>query len=387
MIKRDLQKKLVQLSGKFPIVSVTGPRQSGKTTLIKSSFPEYEYHTLEDPDIRILAENDPRSFLSSSKRMILDEIQRLPQLFSYIQSITDESGQEGQFIISGSQSFLLNERIPQSLSGRVAILHLLPFSCSELFGANYSFSKSEELLFKGFYPRIFDKEIAPGDFYPNYIQTYVERDVRLLQNIQDLNQFIRFIKLCAGRTGQLLNFTSLANDAGISVNTAKAWISVLEASFIIFLLQPHYKNFNKRVIKMPKLYFYDTGLLSAILDIHSPDQLSSHYLIGSIFENFVITELIKYNFNMGLKNDCYFWRDHRGIEVDCIIDKGDKLIPIEIKSSQTLSMSFFKNLEFWNKIAGEVTSKSFVVYGGKKSIDTSAGKLLGWQEIIKILEN
>jgi len=384
MINRVLKTKLIQLARKFPVVSVTGPRQSGKTTLIRSSFPDYKYTSLEDPDTRMLADKDPRSFLSSGGKMILDEIQRLPELFSYIQSITDESEIEGQFIISGTQSFLSNERISQSLAGRVAVFHLLPLSYSELKDYGQSFSSYEDLLFRGFYPRVYDKKIDPGDFYPNYLQTYIERDVRLLQNIQDLNLFIRFMKLCAGRTGQLLNLTSLANDTGISVNTAKTWISVLEASFIIFLLQPHHQNFNKRLVKMPKLYFTDTGLLASLLEIQSPIQLKTHYLLGGIFENFILSELIKSRFNNGLKGNCYFWRDHKGSEIDCIIEDGQNLIPVEIKAARTVSRSFFSGLNYWKKISGQNLANAFVVYGGDETLDTKEGKLIGWKQLNEI---
>ncbi len=381
MINRTLKERLLQLAGKFPVVSITGPRQSGKTTLIRAVFPEYAYENLEEPETRLLAQNDPRSFLNQSDRMIIDEIQRLPELFSYIQTITDKNNTEGQFIISGSQSFLLTENISQSLAGRIAILHLLPFSFGELKNGNIQISESRDLLFQGFYPRLYDKAIAPGDFYPNYIQTYIERDVRQLKNIQDLNLFIRFMKLCAVRTGQLLNLASMANDTGISVNTAKAWISLLEASFIIYLLQPHHKNFNKRLVKMPKLYFFDTGLISSLLEIHSSTLLSTHYLYGAIFENFIISELIKDRFHRGLRSNLYFWRDHKGVEIDCIIERGDKLIALEIKSVITYSESFFKNIAYIERVSGSEIEKSLVIYGGDRSISTNMGELFSWKEI------
>jgi hypothetical protein len=381
MIKRRLQEKLIHLTGKFPVISLTGPRQSGKTTLIKSTFPEYKYETLEDPDTRLLAQNDPRAFLEGSKKMVIDEIQRVPDLFSYIQSISDESNTEGQFIISGSQSFLMNEKISQSLAGRVAVLHLMPFSYNELIDSNYNFPDLNELLFKGFYPRLCDKKIDPADFYPNYIQTYIERDIRQLKNIQDLNLFVRFLKLCAGRTGQLLNLSSLANETGISVNTAKAWISVIEASFIIFLLQPHYKNFNKRLVKMPKLYFFDTGLIASLLEVKSAQQLSTHYLQGAIFENFILSELLKNRHHKGLRNNLYFWRDHKGMEIDCIIENGNNLILLEIKSARTYSDSFFKNIDAWRKITGKETDNCYVIYGGDRKATTNKGELYNWKEL------
>ncbi|MDD4644729.1 MAG: ATP-binding protein [Bacteroidales bacterium] len=386
MIKREILDKLLQLSSKFPVVSVTGPRQSGKTTLIRSSFPDYRYVSLEDPDIRLLAQKDPRGFLGTEDKMIIDEIQQVPELFSYIQTITDEKDAAGQFIISGSQSFLLNERISQSLAGRVAILHLLPLSLTELQTDGRSYSSYEEIIFTGFYPRIYQTGIDPIDFYPNYLQTYIERDVRLLQNIKDLNLFIRFMKLCAGRTGQLLNLTVLSNDAGISVNTAKAWISVLEASFIIFLLQPHHQNFNKRLVKMPKLYFYDTGLACSLLELRSSEQLKTHYLLGGLFENFILAELQKNRFHQGLRNNCFFWRDHKGSEIDCIIDNGDQLVPIEIKASCTFSTSYFKTIQYWKKISGDTLCNPIVVYGGKTDQSTTDGMLIGWQNMTKLFD-
>ena len=380
MIKRVIKDKIIQLAEKFPVISVTGPRQSGKTTLIKSIFPDYRYESLEDPDTRLFAINDPRKFLNVEKKMIIDEIQRAPELFSYMQSNTDKTNINGQFIISGSQSFLLNQHISQSLAGRVAILNLMPLSLFELMDHGIPVSGYEKLIYQGFYPRLYDRNIEPVDFYPNYIQTYIERDVRLLQNIHDLTLFIRFLKLCAGRIGQLLNINSLANDCGVSPNTAKSWVSVLGASFIIFLLQPHFKNFNKRLVKMPKLYFIDTGLASSLLEIQSENQLSTHYLRGALFENFIISEFIKTRLNHGLRNNCYFWRDNKGMEIDCIIESGNRLTPIEIKSGNTFNQDFFRNLNYWNKLSGNPVKSSYVIYGGDSYRDTKDGTLLSWKD-------
>jgi predicted AAA+ superfamily ATPase len=381
MIQREIKEKLLQLSGKFPVVSLTGPRQSGKTILLKESFPEYSYTSLEEPDTRVKAESDPRRFLASAPKMIIDEIQRIPDLFSYIQTITDERGKAGQYIISGSQNFLLNERISQSLAGRVAILHLMPFSYSELSNHGLRAQSVETLIYKGLYPRLYDRDMDPQDFYPNYIQTYIERDVRLLQNVQNLNLFIRFMKLCAGRAGQLLNLSSLAHDTGVSVNTAKSWISILEASFIVFLLQPHYTNFNKRLVKMPKLYFHDTGLVSSLLGISSVEQLETHYQFGALFENFIISELLKKRFHRGERSNLYFWRDHKGAEIDLIIEQFDSLVPVEIKSSRTFSESFFSNLNYWRKLSGELDNQQYVIYGGTENYKTKHGTLLGWDKL------
>ena len=381
MIQRDIQNKILQLTEKFPVISITGPRQSGKTTLLKMLFPNYRYESLEEPDTKLYAASDPRKFLGGRNKMIIDEIQRVPELFSYLQTATDENNIPGQFIISGSQSFLLNQHISQSLAGRVAILNLMPLSLNEIIKYGINEKKYEKLIFHGFYPRLFDKKIDPADFYPNYIQTYLERDVRLLQNIRDLSVFIRFLKLCAGRTGHLLNLTSLANDCGISVNTSKSWISVLEASYIIFLLQPHYKNFNKRLVKMPKLYFIDTGLASALLEIHSETQLGTHFLRGNLFENFILSEFNKARLNKGLRNNCFFWRDNKGSEIDCIIDDGNRLTPIEIKSGNTSNADFFKGLNYWNKLSGNPIENSYVIYGGDLTRETKDGTLLSWTNL------
>jgi uncharacterized protein len=385
MIERIIGSKMLHLIEKFPIISVTGPRQSGKTTLIKALFPEYRYENLENPETRLLAVSDARKFLGKGERVIIDEIQRVPELFSYIQVEVDQSGLNGQFIISGSQSFLLNLHISQSLAGRVAIFNLLPLSVNELFNHGFRADSAENMIYRGFYPRLYDKNIEPSDFYPNYIQTYVERDVRLLQNIQDLTLFIRFLKLCAGRTGQLLNMNALATDCGISPNTAKSWLSVLEASFIIFFLKPHIVNYNKRLVKMPKIYFTDTGLACSLLEIYSKNQLGTHYLRGALFENLILSEFLKSRFNRNLRNNCYFWRDNKGMEVDCILENGNELTPVEIKSAQTYNEDFFRNLIYWNKLSGNVSERSYVIYGGEKSRETRDGYLVSWREMEKVI--
>lgn len=384
MIQRAIQRKIEQMTRKFPVISLTGPRQSGKTTLLRKMFPQYRYESLEDPETRIFAESDARKFLGKNEKVIIDEIQRVPALFSYIQANTDQSEITGHYIISGSQSFLLNQQISQSLAGRVAVFNLMPFSIAELSKYGTEFDNFEKCIFKGFYPRLYDMDIEPVDFFPNYIQTYVERDVKLLQNIHDLSLFIRFLKLCAGRIGQLLNLNSLANDCGISPNTAKSWISVLEASFVIFLLQPHYVNFNKRLVKMPKLYFVDVGLASSLLEIRSEQQISTHYLRGALFENLILCEFLKNRYNAGLRNNCFFWRDNKGVEIDCLMGNGNKLIPIEMKSGSTYNEGFFKNLNYWNKLSSNKKENGFVIYSGNKSRDTKFGKLVTWRELSSI---
>jgi len=388
IINRNLSESLLEMSKKYPVVSLTGPRQSGKTTLLKHIFPEKEYVSLEDPDIRLFAQKDPKGFLSNyEKGAILDEIQRVPELFSYIQTIVDKQNVMGMFILSGSQNFLLSEYITQTLAGRIAVLKLLPLSYNELKNHQVVSSSIEEYLFKGAYPAIYDREINPIQFYSNYLQTYVERDVRQLKNISDLSLFVKFLKLCAGRIGQLLNMSSLANDCGISVNTVKSWISILEASYILFLQHPYHKNFNKRLVKMPKLYFYDTGLASSILGIENTKQLSSHYLIGGLFENYIISELIKNRFNKGLNSNTYFWRDSKGHEVDCVLEYGDKIIPIEIKSGKTISLEYFKNLKYWKNISSCSSDNAMVIYGGNKTLNTKEGTLLSWNQLNEFINN
>lgn len=387
MIKRELYKKLTSAAKAFPIVAVVGPRQSGKTTLVKMTFPDKSYVSMEDLDMREYATNDPRGFLSDyAKGAILDEIQRTPQLFSYLQTNVDTHSKPGRFILTGSQHFLLQQNISQTLAGRVAILKLLPFSLNELlYKTHFSFNNYEEYLFRGFYPRIYDKKISPRDWYPNYIQTYIERDLRLIKNITNLNAFQTFLKMCAGRVGQILNLSSLASDCGITHNTAKSWISVLEASFIIFLLRPHYKNFNKRLIKMPKLYFYDPGLVSSLLGIETKKQILTHSLKGNIFESFILSEILKNKYNKGFDSDIYFWRDKTGHEIDCLIEKTSRLTPIEIKSGKTLTKDQFKNLIYWNKLSKTDPKKTYVVYGGDITQKRSYGNLIGWKNINSIL--
>ena len=386
MFKRALTKKLASSVQKYPIVSVIGPRQSGKTTLVKLTFPNKPYVSLEDPDMREYATTDPRGFLSDYPGgAILDEIQRVPQLFSYLQTIVDSNNKTGMFVLTGSHHFLLQENISQTLAGRTAILKLLPLSLAELQEIPFTYNNYEEYLFKGFYPRIYHKKINPRDWYLNYIQTYVERDLRLIKNINNLSIFQAFLKMCAARTGQLLNLSSLADDCGITHNTAKSWISILEASFIIFLLRPHHKNFNKRLVKMPKLYFYDPGLACSLLGIETKKQLINFYLKGNLFETFIFTELLKHRYNMGLEPIFSFWRNKTGHEIDCIIEKDNKSIPVEIKSGRTPTEEYFKDIKYWNKLSGMKAADSYVIYGGNLSQKRSTGNLLSWKNIKSLL--
>ncbi len=383
MIARTLTSKIIALAQKFQVITLTGPRQSGKTTLVKAAFPALPYVSLEEPDIRQIALTDPRGFLSNYPAgAILDEIQNTPDLFSYIQKLVDENRQL-QFILTGSSNFLLMEKISQTLAGRTAVLHLLPFSFAELEPGLMTY---ESLIFKGQYPRIYDRDIAPTDFYPSYIQTYIERDVRLIKNIGDINAFIQFTRLCAGRIGQLLNFAGLANDAGISPNTAKAWLSILESSYILYRLQPYHNNFNKRLVKSPKLYFYDTGVACSLLGLHDENQVNLHYLKGALFENLIINEFIKRNFHRGENYQPYFWQDSHGKEIDCLLIAGEKITPVEIKSSKTMSTSYFDNLKSWRPLVSLPQGQCYVVYGGDESMQTSAGTFVSWRQLERIPE-
>tara|TARA_R110002050_G_scaffold245367_1_gene382967 strand:+ start:35813 stop:36985 length:1173 start_codon:yes stop_codon:yes gene_type:complete len=381
MISRNIKGKLIEISSYFPVVTVTGPRQSGKTTLIKDAFPNLPYELLESPDKKALVMADPRAFLDKFPNgAILDEVQNIPELFSYLQGIVDDNP-EIKFILSGSQNFLLLEKITQTLAGRTGVMKLLPLSLVELSNTSFYPKNVFEFIFKGGYPRLYNQKIPTEVFYSSYIQTYVERDVRTITNIGDLNTFQTFLSLCAGRVGQILNVDSLASDTGVTFNTAKKWLSILETSYIIRLLYPHHKNFNKRLIKSPKLYFLDTGLVSYLLRIKNTKQLENHFMRGALFENFVINELMKHRYNSAQRDDLYYWRDKHGKEIDCIIDRGEKLIPIEIKSGKTYTKDFFKGLNYWNKLSGQDPSESYVVYGGDLNEKLPQGNLISWDNL------
>lgn len=381
MIARDITQKAFELFKYFPILAITGPRQSGKTTLIKNIFPKMDYVSLEDLDIRVIAKEDPRGFLSNYPNgAVIDEIQRAPELFSYLQTRVDESKKPGQFVISGSQNFLLMDSISQSLAGRVALLKLLPLSQRELKTAKQLNATSNEAMYIGAYPAIFQNEIPAALYYPNYINTYIERDVRSLKNIGNLELFHRFIKLCAGRAGQPLNYSSIAADTGINLNTAKAWISVLVSSYIVFLLPPHHRNFNKRLIKMPKLYFQDTGVLSYLLGIEKPEQLETHFMIGNIFENYVISEMLKYYYNQAKEAPLYFWKDNKHKEIDILIERGEDCIPIEIKAAKNYNLNAFNNSLYYKKISNSQQT-AYVINRAEKSQKVSIGEFIDWRNI------
>jgi len=389
MIKRDAEEKLKRLAEGFPAVSVIGPRQSGKTTLVRSVFPTKPYVLLEDPDTRAFAEEDPRSFLAQYEKSgaILDEVQRVPELFSYLQGILDKHNRPGQFILTGSQNFLLMESISQSLAGRVGIIRLLPLSMRELIREGIATRRYEEYLYTGFFPRLYSTAIEPADFYSSYIQTYLERDLHLVKHVQNLSAFQTFMKMCAFRNGQIVNYSSLAQDCGITHNTAKEWLSLLETSCIIVLIRPHHKNFNKRLVKMPKLYFTDPGLAVHLAGIQEPDNLCYHPLKGGLFESLIVTEFLKCRFNQAKEANLYFWRDQHGHEIDCLIEhSGGYLIPVEMKAGRTANNDYFKEIAYWNKLSGNTPDRSFVVYGGDQSQQRTAGHLIGYADLDPVIK-
>lgn len=356
--------ELKQLIQEYPVVTIIGPRQAGKTTLAKENFKNFYYSNLEDPETRELAETDPKAFLRElSFPVIIDEIQRVPKLLSYIQTIVDEENKVGQYVLTGSHQLQLREAVTQSLAGRTAILNLLPLSIVEMTKNNISFDYYQEYVFKGFLPRIYDQKQRPRIAYANYFQTYVERDVRQLINLKDVSLFEKFLKLLAGRVGQVMDLTSLGNDVGVDKKTIHSWLSILEASFIIFKLPPYFSNFGKRMIKSPKYYFVETGLLSFLLGIKTSEQVTRDPIVGQIFENLIIAECLKARYNMGELPDLYFYRDNNGNEVDLIFQKGREVVAIEIKSASTYSSSQLKGIKRFRKICQD-NHKSFLIYNG-----------------------
>ncbi|TCC98700.1 ATP-binding protein [Pedobacter hiemivivus] len=381
-IHRQIAEKITQQKSKFPIIALTGPRQSGKTTLLKQIFAGYRYVSLENPDVRSFATEDPVGFLKLyDENVIFDEVQRVPSLFSYIQGIVDESGKMGQFILSGSQNFHLLNNITQTLAGRVALFKLLPFDFTELKSVNLLNESYAETAVKGFYPAIYAREIDPVVFYANYIQTYIEKDVTELLNIRDISLFRTFIGLCAARAGQLLNINALANECNISQPTAKAWLSILESSYIIFQMQPYHQNFNKRLVKTPKIYFYDTGLLNHLLGIRKAEDMEQNRLKGNIFENMIITEYIKKNNHLYLHQEYNFWQDSNGREVDMLIKTHNGFDIYEVKATQTISASLFKEMDYFEELTPNTPIKKTLIYGGTDDQQRTKYTITSWKNI------
>jgi hypothetical protein len=388
-ILRDITETLERFA-KFPVVGVFGPRQSGKTTLVKQVFGNHRYLNFEDPAIRSFAAESPQNFLREYENeygIILDEFQYVPEILSYIQIEADLKDRPGYFVLTGSQNFLMNEAITQSLAGRIGILTLLPLSIHELESAGLLTENVHEAIVQGGYPRLFAKNMSPEELYPSYIHSYVERDIRLLVNVENLSTFQRFMQLCAGRVGQLTNFSDLAVSCGIDLKTVKSWLSILEASYIIFLLNPYHGNFNKRITKSSKLYFYDTGLACSLLNMRSSQELALSVFKGHLFENYIIADLFKQYYNRGTKAPLYFWRDMNGrIEVDCLVDRGVKLIPIEIKAGEAPLSDYFEGIARWNELVQADQKDSYVIYGGQHVQHRSVGTLVGWRSAGTLIE-
>lgn len=383
MFKRAITETLLRFA-KFPVVGVFGPRQSGKTTLVKEVFTKHKYLNFEDPNIRFFASQNPRGFLLEYENkygIILDEFQYVPQILSYIQMEVDEKKRPGYFVLTGSQNFLMNQAVTQSLAGRIGILTLLPLSINELQNEGLLSENINDLIFRGGYPRIYAENFSPIELYPSYIHSYVERDARQLVNIENLETFQKFMQLCAGRVGQLLNISDLSISCGINQKTVKSWLSILEASYILFLLQPYHVNFNSRVTKTPKLFFYDTGLACSLLQIRSHEELALSSFRGHLFECYIIADLFKQYFSLGTSAPLYFWRDANGrIEIDCLINLGIKLIPIEVKSGENIMSDYFSALSAWNKLSKTDSKNSYVIYGGQGKQTYALGNLIGWKE-------
>lgn len=382
MTPRDLTQELISCAKIFPAIAVLGPRQSGKTTLVQHVFSHHNYVSLEDLDVRMRAQEDPRKFLKDHGNdygLIIDEVQRVPELFSYMQTIIDAQKKKGYFIVTGSQNILVNQAVTQTLAGRLAVLTLFPFSIHELEQAQLLPDSLEQAVFNGGYPLVYAEDAPPTKLYAHYVRNYLERDVRDVKKIFELSIFQKFLQQCAGRVGQLINYSSLASDCGIDQKTAKAWISLLEATYVIFLLQPYYKNFSKRLVKQPKLYFVDTGLACSLLSIKSSQELSVHFARGGLVESFFVADFFKQFYNMDQRPTLYFWRDHTGNEVDCIVETALSLYPVEIKAGHTVGQDYFKPFVYWRDTVADVRENNFIIYGGQDDQSRDLAKILSWR--------
>ena len=381
MLPRVAETLIKKYSRQFRALAIVGPRQSGKTTVVKKVFPKKPYISLEDPDERMLATNDPLAFLNRYKKgAVIDEAQRVPELFSYMQGILDTVKTDGFYILTGSNNFLLQQSISQSLAGRIDYIDLLPLCYREILQFRKINYTTNELIRNGGYPELYDKNRQPGIWFPSYIRTYIERDVKLLRNIDNTILFNRFLQLCAGRVGQQLNIAALSIESGVDVKTAQSWLGILQSSYIIMLLPPHFKNYNKRVVKTPKLYFLDTGLACSLLGIRKDPELQNSHFRGALFENFVLLEILKQKYNTGSQALLYYWKENNGLEIDLLIDNGKKIVQVEIKAAQTFDNSYFKNIIHWNKIIGN--KGGIVVYDGEKNITLSGNYLTtNWKDL------
>jgi predicted AAA+ superfamily ATPase len=382
VLSRDAAPTLVELARGFPAVVVSGPRQSGKTTLARSCFPDRPYVSLEAPDERQAAEDDPRGFLARfPDGAVLDEVQRCPHLFSYLQGVLDSDGRMGLYVLTGSQQLGLLSQVTQSLAGRVGLLDLLPFSLGELQAAGVAPATAEALLWEGLYPPVHDRPVQPDTWYRSYVQTYLERDVRQLVNVRDLATFRRFLMMCAARTGQLVNLSGLASDCGITHNTARAWLSVLEAAFVVLRLVPHHRNFAKRLVKTPKLYFWDPGLAAWLLGVRAPEELQTHALRGPLFETWAVSEVAKAYTNRGERPPLTFWRDRAGLEVDLLIDRGPTSIAVEVKSGRTVTRDQLKGLARFSALAGAAVETPTLVCGADEGRQQGGVEVLAWRDL------
>jgi len=382
MVPRTAQASLLRLARGFPVVALTGPRQSGKTTLARAAFPGKPYVSLENADHLAYAITDTRRFLADyPDGAIIDEVQRCPELFSYLQGWVDDRRRMGDFVLTGSQQFGLMSRITQSLAGRVGLIHLLPFSQSELAAVGKAPVGIDSALWQGAYPALYDRSLSPDDWFPNYLATYVERDVRQILAVRQLGLFQRFLKMCAARSGQLLNLSSLAADCGISHVTAREWLTVLESSYIVRLLPPYHRNFGKRLVKTPKLYFLDVGLAAWLLGIRNGHSIATHAMRGALFETLVIGEFIKQRYNAGQPAELYFWRDNIGHEIDLLFEAGDRLQPVEIKSGMTFTYDWLDAAKRWKAFAGDAALDPWIIHGGDRSFDCAGGQVFSWRAL------
>lgn len=386
MIRREIEKELFESANEYPTVTITGPRQSGKTTLARAAFPEHSYASFEQPLMREQFRSDPLGFLKNySAAAIFDEVQQVPELLSYLQPEVDDKPDLGRFILTGSQNLAISEKVSQSLAGRTSLLELLPFSLSELQKSGTFGESLDMVLWQGAYPPVHDRKLRPQRWYGSYMATYIDRDVRQLSAVQNLETFHRFIRLLAGNVGQLLNCSRLAGDCGVDHKTVRHWIDILQAGYVAHLLPPYYRNIRKRVVKTPKIFFFDTGLVCHLLGINEPEQLENHPLRGQIFENWVFAEIIKHLYNGGLHSRIYFWRTHGGQEVDFLLEHSGHMLGIEVKAGMTPRPSFadslLQTLENWY----DTETRAAIIYGGKDALVLKGCDYVPWQEISRIL--